>query len=204
MVSNSPYYGAKSTVAEGGIRNNLIVSYPAAISGGRKITTFASVLDIFPTLLAYSGATYPKTYNDGQTILPLNGKTMRGVLQGTSTTIHASSEPIGIEVFGTINRSLFQSNWKLLRLGDAPWGAISGNPAAQLWKLFNLNTDPTEMRDLATQYPTRFTNMQNLYADYETRVGFVPAILPPPTTGTLRKTPDETEYPQTWKDAMEY
>jgi len=205
MVSNSPFYGAKSTVAEGGIRNNLIISYPGYVKAG-KATAFTSVLDIFPTVLEYSGATYPTTYNE-QTILPLNGKTMRGVLEGTTKAVHTANESIGIEVFGTINKSLYQGDWKILRLGDSVWGDVPGNPGAQPWKLFNLKTDPTEKIDLAVQYPTRFNNMQQLYAKYETRVGFVPAILPPPTS-TLRKPESETDdgfsLPQTWKEAMEY
>jgi len=206
MAANTPYYGAKASVAEGGIRNDLIVSYPGHIKAKSKTTAFASVLDIFPTLLDYAGVTYPETYND-QALLSLDGKNMRELWEGKNARVHMADESIGFELFGTINKSLVQDTWKILRLGDKPWGVNPLNPAAQPWKLFNLKTDPTEMVDLSAKYPDRFDQMQKLYADYETRVGFVPAILPPPPPSTLRADDtavEDMDMPKTFKEAMDY
>jgi len=208
MVSNTPYYGAKSTVGEGGTRNNLIVTYPGQIKGGSKTTAFTSVLDLFPTLLDYAGATYPETYKD-KTLLSLDGSDMRDLWEGNSARVHKANEAVGLEVFGTVNKSLFQDKWKILRLGDAPWG-VPGNPGAQPWKLFNLKTDPTEMNDLSKKYPDRLSKMEKLYSNYETRVGFVSALIPPPPPSTLKTDGDSEETfggfepPRTWKEAFDY
>lgn len=206
MVSNTPYYGAKASVGEGGIRNNLIVSYPGHVVA-QKTAAFTSVLDIFPTLLDYAGASYPVTYKD-KTLLSLDGSNMRDVLEGKSTRVHKAKEAIGFEVFGTVNQSLFMGNWKILRLGDAPWGAVPGNPAAQPWGLFNLEKDPTEMRDLSDKYPDRLKLMEKLYLRYAKQVGFVSAVLPSPQPSTLQANSEETfdgiDLPRTWKEVFEY
>jgi arylsulfatase len=206
MVSNTPYYGAKASVGEGGIRNNLIVSYPGHISG-HKTTAFTSVVDLFPTLLDYAGVSYPESYK-GKTLLSLDGRNMRSLLEGKSTYVHNAKEAIGFEVFGTVNKSLFKGNWKILRLGDAPWGAVAGNPGAQPWKLFNLKRDPTETVDLSGKYPNRFNHMVKFYSRYETQVGFVSSVIPQPQPPTLKadgeETFDDMDLPKTWKEVFEY
>lgn len=203
MVSNAAAFGAKASVAEGGIRNNFIASFPNGIEGGRRITSFASVLDVVPTLLNYAKAKYPDSFN-GKPILPLNGRSMREVWAGRKDATHWVGEPIGVEIFGTVNKALFQDHYKILRLGDAPWGM----GYAEQWKLFDLTTDPTEMIDLSADEPQRLNQMKRLYKRYEERVGFVPVIPPTPTpsanrTGETQVPTDADGHPLTLKQALE-
>lgn len=163
-------FGAKSTVTEGGTRNNLIVSYPGVIEGGRYSSALATVLDIVPTLLSYAEVRYPSSFND-QILHQLDGSSMRLLLEGDATRIHSAGEPIGMEVFGSVNKALFQGDWKLLCVGDAPLGAGK----EESWKLFNLAFDPNEQIDLAAYYPARLNRMVNLYQKYQERVGYVSA-----------------------------
>ena len=180
MVSNSPYYAAKSSIAEGGIRNNFIVSYPkGGITGARRTAAFTSVLDIMPTLLDYTNVTYPATHN-GKTILSLDGRSMRTLWEGGVDSPYATdSKAVGVELFGTANKALYQDDWKLRRLGDKSWGPVAttaGLLNAEPWRLYNIKDDPFEQNDVAATYPQQLSNMIALYTAYEERVGFVPAV----------------------------
>lgn len=169
LASALPSYGAKASVGEGGIRNNLIISYPGATGkvGGRT-NALSSVLDIVPTILDYAEVTYPSTFN-GKSILPLNGSSMRSVLDGTSPRVHEPDETISMEIFGSVNRAMFKGDWKILCLGDQPWGTGVTQP----WKLYNLKQDRTEQNDVSARYPARFKSMLAEYKQYEEDIGFV-------------------------------
>jgi len=171
ISSNMPSFGAKASVAEGGVRNNFIVSYPGVVGGNRRIITFASVLDVLPTFLDYAKVTYPTSFN-GKPILPLNGHSMRAVWEGQESSVHPANEGVGLELFGSVNRSMFMGNWKILCLGDAPWGVGKAQP----WQLFNMKSDEAEMHDLSGKYPNRLNQMVASYQQYAADVGFVPAL----------------------------
>lgn len=171
LASDMPSFGAKASVAEGGIRNNFIVSYPGVVPGNRRTAAFASVLDVLPTLAEYAKAAYPTSYN-GKPILPLNGHSMRALWEGQDSRVHPAKEAIGIEVFGSVNRSLFMGDWKVLCLGDAPWGTGKAQP----WQLFNVKKDRAEMHDVSASYPEQLDKMVSAYHQYEAEVGFVAAL----------------------------
>ena len=195
LASDLPSFGAKASVTEGGVRNNFIVSYPAEIKSNRRTTAFATVLDIMPTLLSYARTQYPYFYN-GQVLHPLDGSSMRQLWEGETASVHSPNEPIGLELFGTVNKALFQGNWKLLCQGDAPWGA----GRAETWKLFNLNNDRNEAIDLSLYYPERLNQMVSLYQQYQTRVGYVSATTGLNTCGIRTAAGVEFERPVTLRD----
>jgi arylsulfatase A-like enzyme len=184
LTSDMPSFGAKASVAEGGIRNNFIVSYPGVIPSNRRTAAFTSVLDVFPTLISYAQAAYPTTYN-GNAILPLNGKSMRGLWEDRRALVHKADEAVGIEVFGSVNRSMFMGPWKILCLGDAPWGAGKAQP----WKLFNMKHDKPEMHDLSAQYPDVLSDMVSQFHQYQANVGFVAATTGDGACGDAPSTP---------------
>lgn len=175
QVSATPLYGAKGTVAEGGIRGQLIMTYPAGFEGGRRVDGFASVTDMTPTLLDYAGVTHPAEgaetgmYGDRE-VQNMDGRSMRPMLEGEVEMIYGPDEGIGFEMYGGTNKALYMGDWKILRLGSRPWGA--GSMAE--WQLFNLAIDPTEQQDLSEIYPERLEMMIAAYEEYEEYVGFVP------------------------------
>jgi arylsulfatase len=195
LASDLPSFGAKSSVTEGGVRNNFILSYPAVIKGKRRTGAFATVLDVVPTLLSYAQVQYPASFN-GQTLHPLNGSSMRQLLEGTSAKVHSADEPIGYEVFGTVNKALYQGRWKLECVGDAPWGA----GRAETWKLFDLRTDRNQANDLSLVYPERLNRMVELYQQYQTRVGYVSATTGVNNCGIRTAAGFQFEHPLTLQD----
>ena len=90
QVSMTPFSQYKGLMAEGGIRNGLIVSGPivkrpaGSINGG-----LMHVADLMPTLLEVAGASYPKTVN-GQEPPPLLGKSWVKMLAGEEESSRSS------------------------------------------------------------------------------------------------------------------
>lgn len=153
-AASSPSYLFKFYVSEGGLRVPLIMSGPG-ISPGR-VDAFAVVTDVAPTLLEMADAGPPPAESvsmDGRSLLPL--------LTGAAPAVYSADDPVGIEVSG--NAALYKGPWKIVR-NLQPWG--DGN-----WRLFNLETDPGETRDLSADHPEIFEEMQADYAAYAERVG---------------------------------
>ncbi|HEX5674486.1 MAG TPA: sulfatase-like hydrolase/transferase, partial [Azonexus sp.] len=82
QVSMTPFSQYKGWVAEGGIRNALIVSGPVVKRQKDSINNgLMHVADIMPTLLEIAGASYPKSYA-GHELPPLIGKSWGPMLAG--------------------------------------------------------------------------------------------------------------------------
>ncbi len=197
---NGSLYGSKGTVAEAGIRSPLIIAYPAGnIAAGSKTNTMATVADLAATILDYAGVQHPVgvgvkpdwdnckgTYKDKTNICPMNGKSIRTILNSSAQSVH-EGEPIGYELFGTAarnksrkiigeaaNKALFYEengqSWKILRLGRAGWGLGANEP----WRLYNLTEDVLESNDLSQQNPEKLAQLMGMYYEYEQNVGIVP------------------------------
>ena len=175
QVSATPFYATKSTVAEGGIHAPFFVSYPRIIRPSRT-DAFASVLDLTPTILDYAGVEQPGTVYDGRCVFAPDGKSLRPVWEGWKTRVYGKNEPVSFELYGTVNKALIMGDWKILRLGDEPWG----NGENTQWQLFNLRIDPRELHehDLSRQYPQQLGKMISLYEQYEKEVRFISVNLP--------------------------
>jgi arylsulfatase len=80
QVSMTPFSQYKGWLAEGGIRNALVVSGPAVKRPKGSINHgLMHVADFMPTLLEIAGATYPRTH-EGRELPPLIGKSWGPVL----------------------------------------------------------------------------------------------------------------------------
>jgi arylsulfatase len=156
QVSMTPFSQYKGWMAEGGIRNALVMSGPAVKRPKGSINHgLMHVGDLMPTLLEIAGTGYPKN-RDGRELPALMGKSWRPVLAGDAESIRTDQDYIGWEIFG--NRAVRQGDWKL-RWQWKPLG--KGD-----WELFNLAADPVERNDLAAQYPDKVKALIALWDDY--------------------------------------
>jgi arylsulfatase len=156
QVSMTPFSQYKGWMAEGGIRNALVMSGPAVKRPKGSINHgLMHVGDLMPTLLEIAGTGYPKT-RDGRELPALMGKSWGPVLAGDAESIRTDQDYIGWEIFG--NRAVRQGDWKL-RWQWKPLG--KGD-----WELFNLAADPVERNDLAAQYPDKVKALIALWDDY--------------------------------------
>jgi arylsulfatase A-like enzyme len=182
QVSMTPFSQYKGWLAEGGIRNALIVSGPIVKRPKGSINRgVLHVADIMPTLLEVAGATYPSTVN-GQAPPPLIGKSWVRTLAGEEESPRSGQDYLAWEVFG--NRAVRQGDWKL-RWQYKPYGT-------EQWELFNLAEDVAERRDLASAQPDKVKALLALWDDY---VRANKVILPSRviSEGMVKKLPDR--YP---------
>jgi arylsulfatase A-like enzyme len=155
QVSMTPFSQYKGYVAEGGIRNALIVSGPIVKQPKGSINhSVLHVADIMPTLLEVAGASYPKTIN-GQELPPLLGRSWMKLLAGEEAP-RSDRDHLAWEVFG--NRAVRQGDWKL-RWQYKPYGT-------EQWELFNLADDVAERHDLAAAQPDKVKTLLALWDDY--------------------------------------
>jgi len=156
QASMTPFSQYKGWMAEGGIRNALVVSGPAVKRPKGSINHgVMHVADVMPTLLEVAGATYPKTLA-GRELPPLEGKSWVPVLSGQAESPRTAQDVIAWEIFG--NRALRQGDWKL-RWQWKPFGKGE-------WEVFNLADDPAERRDLAAERPEKLKALVALWDEY--------------------------------------
>jgi arylsulfatase len=156
QVSMTPFSQYKGWVAEGGIRNALVVSGPVVKRPAGSINRgLMHVTDLMPTLLEVAGTSYPKTRN-GRDLPPLFGKTWGPVLAGRAESPRTEQDVLAWEIFG--NHAVHQGDWKL-RWQHKPFG--KGD-----WELFNLAADPAERKDLAAEQPDKVRALVALWDAY--------------------------------------
>ncbi len=146
----------KFYAAEGGIHAPLIVAGPGVRQA--RVDARAFVTDITPTLLERAGAGAAPANS-----VPLNGVSLNGVLTGAAAQARDPETPVGIEVSG--NSALFRGDFKLVRntprYGD------------NVWRLYNIASDPGETHDLAHEQPQLFASMMADYRAYARSNGVV-------------------------------
>jgi arylsulfatase len=156
QVSMTPFSQYKGWMAEGGIRNALIVSGPGVERPAGSVNNgLMHVADIVPTLLEIAGTTYPKT-RDGRELPPLTGKSWGPLLSGQVDSVRNDQDYLAWQIFG--NRAVRQGDWKV-RWQYRPYG--KGD-----WELFNVAKDPSERHDLAAQNPEKLKALLAVWDGY--------------------------------------
>lgn len=151
QASNTPFRFYKGQSYAGGVRVPFLLSWPAGLpiasedSGIRD--QFAYVTDIAPTLLDLAGIARPST-RAGVAAKEFDGVTAAPALRDAGAqSLHREQYT---EMAG--NRGYYRDGWKLLALNPTQL-----DPTADVdeprWQLFDVRTDPTELRDLAAEHP---------------------------------------------------
>ncbi|MBU3593590.1 arylsulfatase [Polynucleobacter sp. 71A-WALBACH] len=157
QVSMTPFSQYKGWMAEGGIRNALIVSGPPVTRPKGSINDgLMHVADIMPTLLEIAGATYPSKDKEGHALPPLIGKSWNPLLTNKVDSPRSKQDYLAWEIFG--NRAVRQGDWKL-RWQYKPFGTGE-------WELFEVTKDPAERKNLANDNPEKLKSMLVLWDDF--------------------------------------
>jgi arylsulfatase A-like enzyme len=162
-TSNLPLRGGKGWLYEGGVREPLLVRWPAVVKPGRVIETPVSSPDLFPTLLEVAG----KKPEAGQT---LDGLSLVPLFRGESLPERALfwHYPHYGNQGGAPGAAIRRGDWKLIE-----W--FEDNRA----ELFNLKTDLGEQTDLSAKDPERMQKMRDELHAWQKQVG---AKLPTPNS----------------------
>ncbi|MEZ5708110.1 MAG: arylsulfatase [Blastomonas sp.] len=166
QVSALPFRLFKAFPAEGGIRVPAIFSTPSdRRTGAARSGSFASVLDIVPTILQLARTPYPATSASGKALPALAGRPLLSADRSRIQLPGGRDRPMGWELFG--RRAIRDGDWKLLWV-EPPYG--EGR-----WTLHNIERDPAERTDLSMREPERFKAMLALWDEYVRENGVVDA-----------------------------
>jgi len=175
-AGTAPFRLFKSFTAEGGISVPAIVRLPYQSSGQPQATQFSTLRDVVPTILAYAGVAAPGTQYQGKTIAPLEGASLKPLLQGQAGAVHGPDEVIADEVNDI--RVVRKGQWKLTQIRNymLPSAAEFLN---HNWQLYNIDIDRGENVDVAAQNPDVVAALTAEWDAYAQRVGYVAPLLPP-------------------------
>ncbi len=149
-ASNTPFRKFKVFSHEGGISTPLIAHWPAGLKTRKGSLNHqrAQLIDIAPTLLEVTGASYPETFA-GNRLHPLEGTSMAPVFQGKQ---RKPAEWMFWEHVG--HSAVRNGDWKALR------------PRNATWQLYDLASDRGETRDLAEEHPGRLKEMADRWEQW--------------------------------------
>ena len=159
-ASNTPFRKFKWWVHEGGIATPFIAYWPKVIKDGGRIThEVGHIMDIMPTCMDIAGADSP--------VAPLEGKSLLPILQGKQRHGHE----VLYWQFGS-SCAVRKGRWKLVAPHPRPRTGIDRfseeNELARLgskihWELYNMESDRTELNNLAHKYPQKVRELADLY-----------------------------------------
>tara|TARA_R110002096_G_scaffold119495_1_gene258950 strand:+ start:80 stop:2275 length:2196 start_codon:yes stop_codon:yes gene_type:complete len=154
--SNGEMRGHKRDLYDGGVRVPTIVKWPGKISAGTESDVLSGFLDVFPTLADIAGFTPPEG---------LDGKSFAPTILGNDTS--------------QIHHDFLY--WEFLEQGGkmgvttTKWKAIQLNTLRdpKPTELFDLENDPSETTDVASQYPEIVKQMDGWIEQSHTPVNLV-------------------------------
>ncbi len=151
-VSAGPLSQYKSFLGEGGVRVPAIFSYPARIESNRKMQSLMSIMDIAPTLMAFSEVASSPNFE-------MQGQSATAQLTAVDNT-NAIRPHLAMETYG--NKAVWSDNFKLL------WNWQSGD-----WQLFDIQQDPGETNDLSVTSSALRDTLVDTFNDYAQTNGVV-------------------------------
>ncbi|KAK5084025.1 hypothetical protein LTR70_007277 [Exophiala xenobiotica] len=166
QAATAPSRLYKAYTTEGGVRVPCVLRYPPLHKGkeGDMTDTFATVMDIAPTLLSLAGIKHPAPQWKDRSVVPMRGLDMSSYLSGSAPTIHAPDEPFGWELCG--RAAIRVNNFKAVFI-PFPKGVSA-------WQLYDLSTDPGETHDLASTMPGKLDELLGFWEKYCEETGVVP------------------------------
>ena len=154
QAGNTPLRFFKQNTYEGGIRDPLIVHWPARITmAGELRDQYHHAIDIMPTVLAAVGLQAPSVYR-GHPQLPIEGIAFDycfddATAEGRRTTQY-------YEMLG--HRAIWHKGWKAVTMHKP------GTPFDEdRWALYDTSTDFAECEDLAEHMPEKLAQLVQLW-----------------------------------------
>jgi arylsulfatase len=145
-VGNTPFRFFKNFSYEGGINTPLIAYWPNKIMP-KTFTEFPGhFIDFMATFVDLTGAEYPQEFNNQQ-IIPMQGESLLPVFLGENKQ---REKPIFWE--WQDGQAVYFNSFKIVKEG-----------LENHWELYNLDADPTETNNLATQNPEKVKELEGLF-----------------------------------------
>ena len=152
QLGNTPLRRYKSFTDGGGVRDPLIVHWPARIKeGGQVRQQFHHVTDIVPTVLEVLGLEAPEVYQ-GVCQKPIEGTSMAYTFDPANADKPTTKVSQYFEMWGCL--AIWHKGWKAV---NYHWDGDDYN--TDKWTLYNLDEDFSECHDLADKHPEKLKEM---------------------------------------------
>lgn len=149
QASNTPLKWYKKDVHGGGVRDPLLVHWPASIRAPGVRTQYHHVVDIVPTVLEVLGLEPPPAYR-GLDQLPVHGLSMAYSFDAPEAPTRKQTQYY--ELLG--DRGLWHGGWKAVARHEQ-----GADFDTDRWELYHLDEDFSECRDLAEEQPERLREL---------------------------------------------
>ena len=155
-AGNTPVRRFKRYTFEGGVRDPMIISWPAGLPAAGEIRDqYAHAVDVYPTLLELAGVEVPESVR-GVPQMSLDGVSMGEMLRHPEAADPRTSQYY--ECWGS--RAMYEDGWKVVtdhinQLTHAEREHLVGSSDFELdrWSLFDVRADIAENHDLADERP---------------------------------------------------
>lgn len=162
VTDNAPLKGGKGMLSEGGVRVPYIFRWTGKIKPGSVNETPINSVDLYPTLLALSGASPPADY-------PLDGASYAAVLTSAGET-QAERKPLYWHFPGYLGAR--NDTWRTTPAGsirDGDWKLLEYYEDGHL-ELYNLKDDLGERNNLAKSQPGKAAALQQKLASWRKEI----------------------------------
>jgi len=166
-AGDTPFHHTKLIASHfGGTRNPLVISWPKRIAPDAvPRSQFHHVNDIAVTVYDLIGIRPPDVV-DGQPQDPLDGVSMAYTFDDA-----AAASTKHVQYFeNNGSRGIYLDGWYACTFGPLiPWavtgdlGIADWNPDHDVWELYDLKTDFTQARNLASERPERLATMKRIF-----------------------------------------
>lgn len=158
QAGNTPLRFYKQNTYEGGIRDPLIVHWPAGIDDAGGIRDqYHHVIDVMPTILDVVGVEAPQMHN-GVPQQPVEGISMLPTFAATNADAPSSRSTQYYEMLG--HRAVYHDGWKAVTLHrqGTPFGEDE-------WALYDTRSDFAEIHDLSETHSDKLRELIELWWD---------------------------------------
>jgi len=174
-AGNTPLKRFKRDTHEGGVADPLIVRWPARLgTPGATRHHYVHAIDLMPTLLDLIGIEPPAVL-DGVEQAPIEGVSFAAALtDADAPNAHVTQY---YEMLGS--RALYHDGWKAVTFHPAPMINYDGTDVSKpfdedVWELYHVAEDFSEVHDLAAARPDKLAEMQALWWDEAARYQVLP------------------------------
>ena len=165
QAGNSPLRWYKQNTYGGGVRDPLVMHWPAGIAARGEIRgQFCHAVDIAATVLDITGAPSPE-HVGGHEQIPMHGRSIAPTFDDAS-----APAPRTVQYFEQMgHRGIWSDGWKATTYHEA------GHPYDDdEWELFHLDQDFSECHNLAAEQPEKLREMIDLWWSQAGEMGVLP------------------------------
>ena len=163
-AGNTPLKRFKRDTHEGGVADPLIVHWPSRLgTGGGTRHQYVHAIDLLPTLLELIGIESPDSIS-GVEQSPIEGVSFASTLEDpVAPATHTTQY---YEMLGS--RALYHDGWKAVVFHTPPFIAYDGSDTSKpfdddVWELYHVAEDFSEVDDLATSHPAKLEELKELW-----------------------------------------